>query len=123
MDLRERVVAAFHVGDMSDEEVAALFKVGEATVHRWKRLKRETGSVVPRAPRGGGMPPLRLNRRRPRHPGPDAAPHRIPPRRFRAVRHRRSGDGVCCPILRVRCTGAPRLSGVPLAMTRVWTRS
>ena len=57
VDLRERVVAAFDVGDMTDEEVATLFQVGEATVHRWKRLKRETGSLVPRPPLGGGMPP------------------------------------------------------------------
>ncbi len=42
---------------MTDEEVAVLFNVGEATVHRWKRLKRETGSVVPRPPQGGAMPP------------------------------------------------------------------
>jgi hypothetical protein len=48
---------AFDVGDMSEEEVATLFQVGEATVHRWKRLKRETGSLVPRPPRSGGMPP------------------------------------------------------------------
>ena len=52
VDLRERVVAAFDVGDMTDEEVATLFQVGEATVHRWKRLKRETGSLVPRPPQG-----------------------------------------------------------------------
>ncbi len=32
-------------------------QIGEATVHRWKRLKRESGSRVPRPPRGGGMPP------------------------------------------------------------------
>ncbi len=57
LDLRERVVGAFDVGDMTDEQVAELFRVGEATVHRWKRLKRETGSPVPRPPRGGGMAP------------------------------------------------------------------
>jgi transposase len=56
VDLRERVIAAFEVGDMTDEQVAALFKVGEATVHRWKRLKRETGALEPK-PFGGGMPP------------------------------------------------------------------
>ena len=56
LDLRERVVGAFDVGDMTDEQVAELFQVGEATVHRWKRLKRETRSLVPRPPRGGGMP-------------------------------------------------------------------
>ena len=53
LDLRERVVGAFDVGDMTDEQVAELFQVGEATVHRWRRLKRETGSLVPRPPRGG----------------------------------------------------------------------
>ena len=57
VDLREKVVGAFEVGDMTDEQVAELFQLGEATVHRWKRLKRETGSLVPRPPRGGGMPP------------------------------------------------------------------
>ena len=57
VDLRERVVAAFDVGGMTDEDAAELFQIGEATVHRWKRLKRETGSVVPKPPRGGGMPP------------------------------------------------------------------
>ena len=57
VDLRERVVAAFDIGDMTDDEVASLFQVGEATVHRWKRLKRETGALVPRPPAGGGMPP------------------------------------------------------------------
>ena len=56
MDLRERVVAAFDAGELTDEEVAELFKVGEATVHRWKRLKRETGSLEHK-PFGGGMPP------------------------------------------------------------------
>jgi len=56
VDLRERVVAAFDTGELTDEEVAELFKVGEATVHRWKRLKRETGSLEHK-PFGGGMPP------------------------------------------------------------------
>jgi transposase len=57
LDLRERVAGAFKAGDKTDEEVAELFQVGEATVHRWRRLQRETGSLVPRPPRGGGMPP------------------------------------------------------------------
>ena len=55
VDLRERVVAAFDTGDLTDEQVAELFNVGEATVHRWKRLKRETGSLEHK-PFGGGMP-------------------------------------------------------------------
>jgi transposase-like protein len=53
VDLRERVVAAFDRTGMTEKEVAALFKIGEATVRRWKRLKRETG-VLERKPGGGG---------------------------------------------------------------------
>ena len=56
VDLRERVVAAFDRTDMTEEQVAAFFKVGEATVRRWKRLKRETGSLE-RKPDGSGNPP------------------------------------------------------------------
>jgi len=56
VDLRERVIAALQRGGMTDEQAAKLFQIGEATVHRWKRLKRETGALVPR-PRGGGHPP------------------------------------------------------------------
>src|SRR6266545_2886459 len=48
VDLRERVVRAF--------EVAALFGIGEATVHRWKRRHRETGSLDP-LPHKSGNPP------------------------------------------------------------------
>ncbi len=56
VDLRERVVAAFDRTGMTDQEAAALFKIGEATVRRWKRLKRETGALG-RRPGGGGNPP------------------------------------------------------------------
>ena len=45
-DLRERVVAALQRGGLTDEAVAKLFQIGEATVHRWKRLKRETGGTL-----------------------------------------------------------------------------
>jgi transposase len=55
VDLRERVVAAYELGGMTDEEVAEFFHLGEATVHRWKRLKRETGSLDAK-PHGGGVP-------------------------------------------------------------------
>ena len=44
-------------GHKIDEDVAELFQVGEATVHRWKRLERESGPPVLRPPVGGGMPP------------------------------------------------------------------
>lgn len=56
VDLRERVVAAVDRTGMSDQELAAFFKVGEATVRRWKRLRREKGSLEPKK-FGGGNPP------------------------------------------------------------------
>jgi len=56
VDLRERVVAAFDRTGMTDLEAAALFKIGEATVRRWKRLHREKGSLEPKK-FGGGNPP------------------------------------------------------------------
>ena len=56
VDLRERVVRAFDVGGKTDHEVAELFGIGEATVHRWKRRHRETGRLEP-LPHGGGNPP------------------------------------------------------------------
>jgi transposase len=56
VDLRERVIAVLQRGGVTDEQVAKLFQIGEATVHRWKRLKRETGALEPR-PYGGGYPP------------------------------------------------------------------
>jgi transposase len=56
VDLRERVVAAFDRAGMTDQEAAAIFKIGEATVRRWKRLQRVTGALEPK-PFGGGNPP------------------------------------------------------------------
>ncbi len=56
VDLRERVIAVLKRGGVTDEQAAKLFQIGEATVHRWNRLIRETGALDPR-PRGGGYPP------------------------------------------------------------------
>jgi transposase len=56
VDLRERVVAAFDRTGMTDQEAAAIFKIGEATVRRWKRLRRVTGALDHK-PFGGGNPP------------------------------------------------------------------
>jgi transposase len=56
LDLRERVVAAYETGRYTYAEVAQLFGVGHATVNRYLRLKRETGSVA-RRPHGGGQKP------------------------------------------------------------------
>lgn len=50
-DLRERVVASVE-GGLSRHQAAALFDVGVATVVRWVRQFRETGSVTPK-PMGG----------------------------------------------------------------------
>lgn len=47
IDLRERAVAAYNRGDLGEVEVAALFGIGEATLRRWRRRKRDTGGVVP----------------------------------------------------------------------------
>jgi transposase len=53
IDLRERVVAAYAEGGESYESVAARFRVGRATVDRWLRRHRETGSVAPLPHRSG----------------------------------------------------------------------
>lgn len=47
-DLRERVVRAVAIGTPRDE-VAATFAVSTATITRWLRLQRETGSLAPRS--------------------------------------------------------------------------
>lgn len=56
MDLRERVVAAYDRGGLTEADVARLFNIGEATVRRWRRRARDTGSAAP-ASHGGGNEP------------------------------------------------------------------
>ena len=51
VELRSRVVAAFEQGGTYDS-VADRFDVGRASVVRWVRLARQTGSVVAK-PMGG----------------------------------------------------------------------
>ena len=53
IDLRLRVIAACKRGVFTELEVAETFGIGEATVRRWKRRERESGSVEP-LPHGGG---------------------------------------------------------------------
>jgi len=56
MDLRRRIVAAYHSGlCTSYENAAELFGIGRATVSRLLRLHRETSSVEPK-PMGGNNP-------------------------------------------------------------------
>jgi transposase len=52
VEVRERVVAAHREGKGTYEELADLFGVGTASVNRWLRLERETGSLVPKPPPG-----------------------------------------------------------------------
>ena len=46
MDLRERVIRRVEAG-ASCRSVAQAFDLGEATVIRWARRKRETGTIAP----------------------------------------------------------------------------
>jgi transposase len=43
-------------GEGTYEDVAVRFRVGTASVSRWLRAFRQTGSIRPK-PHGGGMPP------------------------------------------------------------------
>ena len=52
-DLRERFVRAWKSERETTVQLAARFGIREATVSRWKRLVRETGSTLPRAHGGG----------------------------------------------------------------------
>lgn len=47
MDLRLKVLTAVDRGE-SEASVARRFEIGERTVRRFKRLRRESGSVAPR---------------------------------------------------------------------------
>lgn len=57
-DLRRRIVEVYESGDYSQDEVAELFGVSNATVRNFLRRKRETGSsdALPHA--GGRTPAL-----------------------------------------------------------------
>jgi len=56
LDLRERVWAAYHAKEGTEEEVAERFGVSLSFVRDLVRRKREIGSVAPK-PHGGGRPP------------------------------------------------------------------
>jgi len=46
LDLRQRAVDAYLAGDGTLEEVAARFAIGRASLVRWLRRHRQTGSVA-----------------------------------------------------------------------------
>jgi transposase len=47
-DLRERLLRAIDAG-LGQAEAARLFGVGTSTIKRWKRQRRETGTLAPKA--------------------------------------------------------------------------
>jgi len=49
MELRDRVVSAYHDGEGTYVELAERFKIGEATVKRWVWRKARTGTLKPAA--------------------------------------------------------------------------
>jgi putative transposase len=55
VDLRTRVVAAYTNGEGTYDEIARRFVVSPASVSRYLRRSRESGSVAPR-PATGGQP-------------------------------------------------------------------
>jgi transposase len=56
LDLRERIVSAYHAGEGSVRELGDGFDVSFVTVQRYWTLERKTGSLAPR-PRGRGPAP------------------------------------------------------------------
>jgi len=57
VDLRQRAVQAYESGAGSLREIAGRFLIGEASLKRFLRLKRETGDVKSNKRHGGGTPP------------------------------------------------------------------
>ena len=56
--LRTRAVHAYEAGDDSYQKVATRFEVGVATLQRWVRRQRTTGTVDPLAKGGGWRSPV-----------------------------------------------------------------
>ena len=52
-DLREKVIAAVAQDKQANRQIAEALSIGEATIERWTRRKRETGSVAACAHAGG----------------------------------------------------------------------
>jgi transposase len=54
-DIRERIVATYEAGNTSIRQLAERFQVSKNAVHQILKLKRETGSLLPK-PASGGKP-------------------------------------------------------------------
>ncbi|MCB9683338.1 MAG: transposase [Alphaproteobacteria bacterium] len=61
LDLRTRVVQAYLNGTETQQQVADRFGVGVASLVRWLRLQRESGSLKPRPSDGAPAPKLDAN--------------------------------------------------------------
>jgi transposase len=57
-ELRDRVVRVYEAGEQSCAEVAAEFGIGVATLDRWLRRQRDTGTLDPLAKGGGWKSPV-----------------------------------------------------------------
>ncbi len=53
VDLRRRVVAAYHRGEGTQSEITELFSLTERTVQNYIYLERDTGDVLPKAGKRG----------------------------------------------------------------------
>ena len=58
LDLRIRAIEAYERGEGTQVEIAARFGVGEASIRRWWRLRRESGSLEPNTDFRHGPAPL-----------------------------------------------------------------
>lgn len=54
-DLREKILDAIDENGWTNDEGAAFFSVGVASIFRWRRRRKERGSPAP-LPHGGGQP-------------------------------------------------------------------
>jgi transposase len=58
IELRDRAVRAYEAGEDTCEQIAARFEVGVATLERWLRRQRLTGTLDPLAKAGGWTSPV-----------------------------------------------------------------
>lgn len=47
LDLRQRVIAAYETGEVSQRQLAQQFSIALSTVQAWIQRKRRTGSIAP----------------------------------------------------------------------------
>ena len=48
IDLREKIVEQYNVGDYTQEEVTSIFGISISTLKRWLKKQRESGNLHPR---------------------------------------------------------------------------